>query len=93
LGFAGEDFTECLTLALSIQDLDLKLMPLLIKINVVMLFPVHVWKWYSTSCSLTTILLQFEPDESWLCHPGIWTWCVFLHVKKWKATYTTYNNL
>jgi len=39
LGCAGGDFTECSPLALSIQDLDQKLMHLLMEINVVMLFP------------------------------------------------------
>jgi len=33
-------FTECLTLALSIQDLDQKCIDLLTEINVVMLFPI-----------------------------------------------------
>jgi len=34
LGCAGGDFTECWTLALSIQDLDQKLKHLLMEINV-----------------------------------------------------------
>jgi len=38
LAFAGGDFTEHSTLALSIQDLDQKLMLLLMEINVVVLF-------------------------------------------------------
>jgi len=39
LGCAGGDFTECWTLALSIQVLDQKLILLLMEINVAMLFP------------------------------------------------------
>jgi len=39
LGCAGVDFPECLTLPLSITDLDLKLMHLMMKLNVVILFP------------------------------------------------------
>jgi len=29
--------------------------------------------------ALWTILNNFNPGESWHCHPGIWSWYVFLH--------------
>jgi len=44
------------------------------------------------SCSLTTIHSQFEPDESWHCHSGIWAWCVFQTNRKHIASVFLWSN-